>query len=78
MMQDYERVMELQEIAARSQGATMAQMSTYLEGMDAALNKVNIAWESIVSAVTNSNFIISLVDIFSGLLENIAGFLSRT
>ena len=43
MMQDYDRVIELQEIAEQSQGATMAQMATYLEGMDAALNKVSVA-----------------------------------
>ena len=43
MMSDYERVIELQQIAERSQGATMAQMATYLEGMDAALNRVSNA-----------------------------------
>lgn len=43
MMNDYERVTELQEIAQRSQGATLAQMETYMEGMDAALNRVNVA-----------------------------------
>jgi TP901 family phage tail tape measure protein len=43
MMQDYERVLELQQVAQRSAGATMAQMSTYLEGVDAALNRVSVA-----------------------------------
>lgn len=43
MMQDYERVTELQEIAERSAGATVAQMATFMEGMDAALNKVSVA-----------------------------------
>lgn len=43
MMQDYERVTELQEIAQRSAGATMAQMATYMEGLDAAMNKVSVA-----------------------------------
>ena len=43
MMSDYERVVELQQIAERSSGATLSQMETYLEGMDAALNKVSIA-----------------------------------
>lgn len=43
MMSDYERVTELQEIAQRSQGTTLAQMDTYLQGMDAALNKINVA-----------------------------------
>lgn len=43
MMTDYEHVIELQEISERSSGATLAQMETYLEGMDAALNRVSIA-----------------------------------
>ena len=43
MMSDYERVIELQQIAERSSGATLSQMETYLEGMNAALNRVNIA-----------------------------------
>lgn len=43
MMTDYDRVIELQQIAERSAGATSAQMATYLEGMEAALNRVNVA-----------------------------------
>lgn len=43
MMQDYERVTELQQIAAESSGATMAQMATYMEGMEASLNKIRVA-----------------------------------
>lgn len=43
MMSDYERVTELQEIAQRSAGATAAQAAVYMEGMEAALNKVNVA-----------------------------------
>ena len=43
MMTDYERVLELQEISERSVGATSAQMATYMEGMEASLNKVSVA-----------------------------------
>ena len=43
MMNDYERVTELQQIAQRSAGATAAQAAVYMEGMEAALNKVNVA-----------------------------------
>ena len=42
MMEDYERVTELQEIAQRSQGATLAQSATYLEGMEASINKISV------------------------------------
>ena len=43
MMEDYERVTELQQIAQRSAGATAAQASTYLEGMEGATNKIKVA-----------------------------------
>lgn len=78
MMTDYERVVELQQISERSAGATLAQMETYLEGMDAALNKVNVAWESIVTNLVNNEFIISLVDGFSSVLNIIGRIFSTT
>ena len=43
MMEDYDRVIELQEIAQRSQGATLAQSETYLEGIEAAINNISVA-----------------------------------
>ena len=43
MMEDYERVTELQQISARSAGATSAQAATYLEGMAAATNNIKVA-----------------------------------
>lgn len=43
MMDDYERVIELQQIAERSTGATSAQAAVYLEGMEAAMNKIQVA-----------------------------------
>ena len=69
MMSDYERVIELQQIAERSSGATLSQMSTYLEGMDAALNRVSVAWESIITSITNNEVIINLVNMGASLLQ---------
>lgn len=43
MMDDYERVTELQQISERSAGATTAQADVYLEGMAGAINKVQTA-----------------------------------
>lgn len=78
MMTDYERVLELQEISERSAGATMSQMATYMQGMEAALNKVNIAWEKIVTAITDSDVIIGLVNAFSKILDIIGKILNFT
>ena len=43
MMSDYERVVELQQIAQQSAGATAAQAEVYLEGLEAKLNKITVA-----------------------------------
>ena len=43
LMTDYERVTELQEIAQRSAGATAAQADVYLQGIEASMNKIQVA-----------------------------------
>lgn len=78
MMSDYERVIELQQIAERSSGTTLSQMSTYLEGMDAALNRVSVTWEKIVTNLVDNEFIISLVNTFSSVLDIIGRIFSTT
>ena len=71
MMTDYERVTELQEIAQRSAGATAAQAATYMEGMEASLNKISVAWEKIVSSLTESENIISIISFVGDVLDAI-------
>ena len=78
MMSDYERVIELQEISARSAGATMAQMGTYTQGLEAALNRLATSWEKIVSTVTNSDVIINLVDVVTSILDGLNEALKST
>lgn len=76
MMSDYERVTELQEIAQRSAGATAAQAGVYLEGIEAALNKITIAWEKIVTSVSDSEFIIDALSRIGETLSLIGDFLN--
>ena len=78
MMSDYERVIELQQVAERSQGATMAQMATYMEGMEAAFNKVSVAWEKITTAIADSEVIINMVNMAAGALSVIGDILNTT
>ena len=77
MMQDYERVVELQEISQRSSGATMAQMATYLEGMDAAINKLRNSWEQIVTNLADNDAIINIINQFTSFLEKTAIWLEK-
>ena len=76
LMDDYERVTELQEISARSAGATSAQAATYLEGIEASMNKIQVAWEKIVMTVSDSEIIIGVFDWIGDSLNNIGEFLS--
>ena len=78
MMDDYDRVIELQQTAARSAGATSAQAATYLEGLEASLNKVNVAIEKLVSTFTNSDAIESVINGFGDLLEITNSLLSNS
>lgn len=78
MMSDYERVIELQEISARSAGATMAQMGVYTQGLEAALNRLSTSWEKIVSTLSNSDVIIFLVDVVTNVLNGINAIVSNT
>ena len=75
MMEDYERVTELQEIAQRSAGATASQAATYLEGMEAAMNKIQVAWEKIVMNLTNSELVINTFNIIANTLDKTGDFL---
>ena len=77
MMDDYERVIELQQIAERSEGATAAQAGVYLEGIEASLNKIQVAWEKIVMTITESEIIIGLLNGVGKLLENIGAALEH-
>lgn len=69
MMDDYDRVIELQQISVRSAGATSAQAATYLEGLEASINKVNVAVEKLVSTFTEMDFIQDLVEGLGSFLE---------
>lgn len=75
MMEDYDRVIELQDIAQRSQGATLAQSETYLEGMEAAMNDIAVAWESIITSLTDSDVIVGAFKTFAKIIEGVGRFL---
>lgn len=76
MMSDYERTTELAVIAQQSLGATQAQAAEYLQGMEAATNRVTTAYQHLITAVTSSDAIISIVNTIGDVLNNIADFLS--
>lgn len=72
MMNDYERTLELVQISERSNGATAAQAATYMLGMEAAINKVTVAGEKLITALTNSEALIAIVDFIGEWVNGIA------
>lgn len=77
MMSDYERVLELQQTSLRSSGATVAQLSTYLEGIEAATNRVSVAIEKVTTAFTSSDWVVGLVNSFATLIDFIGTALQQ-
>lgn len=78
MMSDYERVTELQQVAERSQGATAAQMETYMGGMEAAMNKLSNAWEQVTTTITNSDLIIGIINTLTNAMNLMSDILGNT
>lgn len=72
MMNDYQRTLELVQISERSNGATAAQAATYMLGMEAAINKVTVAGEKLITALTNSEALIAIVDFVGEWVNGIA------
>lgn len=77
MMDGYERVIELQQIAERSAGTTAAQADVYLEGMEGAINRVTVAWEKVVMTFSDSEVIIGAVNFISKVLDSLATVLEE-
>ena len=77
-MDGYERVTELQEISQRSAGATAAQAEVYLEGLEASLNNIRVAWESIVQSVANSEIIMGILNMVAKATKGVAEMLDNT
>ena len=71
MMSDYERVVELQQIAQQSAGATAAQAEVYLEGLEAKLNKITVAWEKITTTIVNHDLVIGFFEFVGDFLDKI-------
>lgn len=77
MMQDFDRTLELVDISANSYGATMAQSADYMEGLEAATTRMKTAYEGLISALTNSDLIIGIVDLIGTIGNVITGIVQQ-
>lgn len=76
MMQGFDRTLELTNIALTSQGATAAQHRKYMQGLEAATSRLTTSYQEFVTALTNSDVAITVInklsDVLSILSNNIA------
>ena len=57
MVQNYDRLKELTDAAANSEGASDIQFSKTLDSMEAKLNKLHNAWDQFMMGITNNELI---------------------
>lgn len=69
LVEDYERNVELVDMAQNSAGASAAQFNTQLTGLQASLKRLQSAWEGLYTSINASN-------VFSGLIDGAAAFIS--
>ena len=69
MMQDFDRTLELVDIAANSYGATLAQSEKYMGGLEAAQNRLTTSTQGLINSLVDSEVIIGLVEFMTGLVN---------
>jgi hypothetical protein len=69
LMENYNQVLEAQEIALNSAGLATERYQTYLDSAEAAANKFTATWEKLASKVINSDFLIWTINFGTSLLE---------
>lgn len=77
IMENYNKVLEYQETAANSIGATTAQQVTYLTGLEAATNRLQNAYQSLIEQLIHSDEVIGVVNFITKLIKQITKFLSQ-
>jgi TP901 family phage tail tape measure protein len=77
IMQDFDRTLELVDIAQESAGATMAQHTQFMKGMEAASIGLQTAYQKFITTITESEFIIGVVRALGSAIEAIANGFER-
>lgn len=74
MVQNYDRLKQLTDAAANSEGASDVQFSKTLDSMEAKLNKLNNAWQQFTMGITNNELIKSGTGFLVKMLDAINKF----
>lgn len=71
LMNNYDQVRDLTEVAANSTGTASKKMETYLDSVEAKTNELKATWESLVMSLNQSESYKGFLDICIGLLNNL-------
>ena len=69
---NFERTLELTNIAQESAGATTAQHMEYMKGMEAAMVQLQTAWQQFITTITDSELIVGIVRGLATGIETLA------
>ena len=72
LFEDFDRTIELVNISQDSAGALNAQFQETLLGMEAAVNRVRVSMQSLVTAFVNTDAIVTFINFFADVIEVIA------
>lgn len=77
LMENYGDAMEYAATAADSAGTAQEKYTeAYVEGIDAALNRLTTSWEEFSMTVLDSSLVTGLVDLLSGIVDLLTGIAS--
>jgi hypothetical protein len=74
-MQDFDRTLELVDISQDSAGATMAQHTQFMKGMEAATTNLRTAYQNFITAITDSELLIGIIRGMSTALNGLTAAL---
>lgn len=72
MFQDFDRTLDLVNVSLESEGATLAQHSNYMDGMEASMTQLTTAWQGFINSIVESDIIIGVVKAISIAIEGLS------
>ena len=72
LVEDYDRNVELVNMAQNSAGASAAQFSTQLTGLEASMNRLQASWEGLYTSFNVSNIFSGIIDILADITQSFA------
>lgn len=69
LMQNWDRALQLTEASEQSAGAQALQHQAAMEGLEASINNLTIAWQNLLTKLTSSDLFKGIVDALTGIVN---------